>query len=423
MSRPRGLPMFTEYNRAFLAAQRAAPDHAMAARGADQLLDDLGIAFRSLPYYFRIDPATHATLARATRTLVDAQEKLVRHVCSTRTPDELRELFDVPPKMAARMDWPTVATRGLRMLRADIVPTDSGYWFCEVNHFSGVGATEGYYSAYAFAELLGRSVVGVSPIRQQAHLYMTECRRGGFTRFVILDSTKHQAYGFSPHWLLQRYLRLMAPDIEIHYHDELTYPSEWLAPAEARKTLIHRLVTVEDTSDEGEFLVALRDSGATFSDLFEGELKMHRRWFSMLCDPEYQKILSEEERQVVQEYVPHTFDLSSATLDSALADKDRLVFKRSYTYGGKEVLIGDRYSAEELRALLSVDVSGWNCQRRLHTSILELPGPDGELVPYHYVLGMYLYGDGASGLLVRGTAHSPVVNLSQGGGVSWAFVE
>jgi hypothetical protein len=417
------MTLFTEYNRSFLAAQREAPDYAMAARGADQLLDDLGIAFRSLPYYFRVDPATHAALVHATRALVDAQEKLVRHLCATRTPAELREMFDVPPLMAAEMDWPTVASRGLRMLRADIVPTDSGYWFCEVNHFSGVGATEGYYSAYAFAELLGRTVTGVSPIRQQAHLYMTECRRGGYTRFVILDSTKHQPYGFSPHWPLQRYFRLMAPDIEVHYHDERTYPAEWLAPAEAKRTLIHRLVTVDDTDDEGAFLVALRDSGATFSCLFEGELKMHRRWFSLLCDPEYQSLLTEEERTVIRRHVPHTFDLSAANLDSALADKDRLVFKRSYSYGGKEVLIGDRHSAEELRGLLSADIRGWNCQRRLHTSTLELPGPDGETVPYHYVLGMYLYGDGASGLLVRGTANSPVVNLSQGGGVSWAFVE
>lgn len=415
--------MFTDHNRSFLAGQQDQPDHAMAARGADQLLDDLGIAYRTLPNYFRVDAVTYAALACATRILVDAQEKLVRHVCATRTPDELQAMFTVPPAMAAAMDWPTVASRGLRMLRADIVPTDSGYWFCELNHFSGVGATEGYYSAHAFADLLGRSVAGVSPIRQQAYLYMTECRRGGYTRLVILDSTKHRPYGFSEHWLLQRLFRLMAPDIDIHYHDEQTYPTEWLAPAQARRTLIHRLVTFDDTDDEGAFLVAVRDSGATFSCFFEGELKMHRRWFSMLCDPEYQALLTAQEREVVEQYVPHSFDLSPATLGAALAGKDQLVFKRSYTYGGKDVLIGDRYPAEELRGLLSGDVSGWSCQQRLHTSSLELPDTDGEASRYYFVLGMYLYGEGTSGLLVRGAAGSPVVNLSQGGGVSWAFVE
>ena len=49
----------------------------------------------------------------------------------------------------------------------------------------------------------------------------------------------------------------MAPELEIHYCDELTYREQWLAPAEAAQTLIHRLVTFDDTADEGAFLVAV----------------------------------------------------------------------------------------------------------------------------------------------------------------------
>lgn len=413
---------FTDYNRSFLAEQLREPDYSLAARGADQFLDDLGIAWRSLPYYFRIDRDTHAGLIRATRLLVDAQEKLVRHVCATRTPDELQAMFAVPPAMAAAMDWATAGSRGLRMLRADIIPTDTGYHFCEVNHLPGVGAAEATHSALAFAELLGRSVAGVSAIRQQARLYAAECRRGGFSRLVILDTTKHHAAGFGEKWLLQRYLRLMAPQLEVSYHDELSYPAEWLAPEQARRTLIHRLVTFEDTADEGAFLIAVRDSGATFSGLYESELKMHRRWFSLLCDAEYQKLLDDEELAVIERYVPHTFTLHENNLAAAVAGKDRLVFKRSYSYGGTGILIGDQHSAEELRDLLGAEPSAWDCQRRVYTSSLELPGPDGELAPFYFVLGVYLYGDGASGLLVRGAAHSKTVNVSQGGGVSWAFV-
>jgi hypothetical protein len=417
------MKVFTDYNRSFLAEQLSEPDYPMAARGADQLLDDLGIAWRSLPYYFRIDPQTHAALTRATRILVDAQEKLVRHVCTTRTPEELQAMFTVPPAMAAQLDWAGVGSRGLRMLRADIIPTDSGYHFCELNHFSGVGAAEATHSAYTFAELLGRPVAGVSAVRQQARLYATECRRGGFSRLVILDTTQHRAAGFGEKWLLQRYLRLMAPELAVSYHDELTYPAEWLVPDEASRTLIHRLVTFDDTADEGAFLAAVHDSGATFSSLYESELKMHRRWFSLLCDPEYQKLLDDDELSVIEQYLPHTFILDPSNLEAALADKDRLVFKRSYSYGGKGVLLGDQHSAEELRRLLGADASAWDCQHRVHTSSLELPGPDGEPVPFYFVLGVYLYGEGASGLLVRGAAHSLTVNVSQGGGVSWAFVE
>jgi hypothetical protein len=413
--------MFADYNRAFVAEQREMRDYAMAARGADQLLDDLGLRFRSLPYYFRIDAPAHAGLSQAAKLLVSAQDKLVRHLTATRSGQELAEMFEVPAGMAAHVNWADLARSGMCMLRADVIPTDSGYYFCELNHFSGVGAGESYHSAHAFAELLGRPVAGVSPFRHLAHLYLTECRRMGLTRVVVLDTTQHRAQGFGEHLMMQRYLRLMAPDIQTCYHDEHTYPADWLRPDEAKRTLIHRIVTYDDTPDNGAFLAALRDSGATVSCMFEAELKMHRKWFSLLCDPGYQHLLDEQEQATVKRFVPHTFDVHHGNIDAAVADKDRLVFKRSYTYGGKGVLIGDEHSPERLRTLLTGDSSAWVAQRRVYTSSLTLPTADGQLVPFSFALGIFMYGDDTSGLLVRAAARSTVVNVSQGGGVSWAF--
>jgi hypothetical protein len=413
--------VFADDNRAFLARQRAEPSYAMAARGADQLLAGLGVSFRSLPYYFRIDAGTHAALVRATSVLVRAQHKLLRHLVTTRSGEQLAAMFEVPAGMASHIDWPDLASSGAPMLRADIIPADSGYYFCELNHFCGVGAGEGYHSAHTFAELLNRPVAGVSPFRQLAYQYVTQCRRTGLTRVVILDTTQHRAQGFGEQLMVQRYLRLLAPDLEISYHDEHTYPADWLRPAEARRTLVHRIVTYDDTSDEGAFLARLRDSGATVTCMFEAELGMHRRWFSLFCDPAYQHLLDAEERATISRYVPHTFDVGPGTVDAAVADKDRLVFKRSYTYGGKGVLMGDEHSPSPLRALLGD--SGWVAQRRVHTSSLDLPTADGETAPFYLVLGMFLFGEHASGLLVRAAAGSAVVNVSQGGGVSWAFVK
>lgn len=415
--------MFADYNRAFLAQQREMADYAMAAHGANQLLDDLGLTFRSLPYYFRIDAPMHAALSQAIRLLVSAQNKLVRHLAVTRSGDDLAAMFEVPAGMAAHINWAELATSGMCMLRADIIPTDSGYSFCELNHFSGVGAGEGYHSAHAFAELLGRPVAGMSPFRQLAHLYMTECRRAGLTRVVVLDTTKHRTQGFGEHLMMQRYLRLMAPDIETCYHDERTYPADWLRPDEAKQTLIHRIITYDDTSDNGAFITMVRDSGATVSCMFEAELKMHRKWFSLLCDPHYQHLLDEHERATITRYVPHTFDVHPGNIDAVVADKDRLVFKRSYTYGGKGVLIGDEHSPDQLRTLLTKDASAWIAQQRVYTSSLDLPAADGQMAPFFFALGMFMYGNNTSGPLVRAAARSSVVNVSQGGGVSWAFVE
>ena len=416
--------MFADYNREFVADQRPGADHAMAARGADRVLADLGVAYRSLPCYFRIDAATYGELVRATDALVGAQEKVLRHLCSTLSPDELVAMFQVPPDMASRLDWADAASTRFRMLRADIVPTDSGYYFCEVNHFSGVGGGECYHSARTFAELLGRPVRGMSPFRELAHLYVTECRRAGLTRVVVLDSSRHRQWGYGEHRALQDYLRLMAPELEIAYCDELSYPDRWLRAGEAGRTLVHRLVTLGDVADGGAFLAAVHASGATVTCMFEAELKMHRRWFSLLCDPRYQLLLDERERATVDRYVPHSFDLSGDTLDAALADKDGYVFKRSYSYGGAGVVLGADRSRDDLRRLLLADgVEAWTCQRLVPTSTVDLPTADGGAAPHHLVLGMYVYGDRSSGLLVRGSAASPVVNVSRGGGVSWAFVE
>ncbi|MFL6137077.1 MAG: hypothetical protein ACJ74O_04675 [Frankiaceae bacterium] len=419
--------MFASYNRDFVADQRrgsSATDYAMAAGGAERLLRDIGVSFRVLPYYFRIDAAAHDALVAATGALADAQEKLLSHLCSTLSADELVAMFRVPPSMASRIDWAQVASGGPRMLRADIIPAEDGYWFCELNHFSGVGAGESYHSAKAFAELLGRPVAGVSPFRDLAHLYAVECGRAGLDRLVILDSAKHRQWGYGKIVMLQRYLALMAPELEVAYCDETDYPREWLEAGEARRTMVHRIITLDDTTDGGAFLSMLHDSGATLSCMFEAELKMHRKWFSLLCDPRYHHLLSAAELAVIERYVPRTFELTRDNVEEALAAKDDYVFKRSYSYGGEGVLIGRQQSRDDLRqALLAGGVEAWECQRRVPTATVELPSGSGRPEPYWFVLGMFVYGERSNGLLVRASAASQVVNASTGGGVSWAFVE
>jgi hypothetical protein len=416
--------MFASANQALLAEQYGDPDYALATGAADRFLSELGVTFHPLPYYYRVDPATHRELTEATATLVGAQEKLFAAVCANRSPDQLAELLQVPPAMASLIDWSALASSRFRMLRADIIPTAAGYHFCEINHFSAVGGGEGYHSGRLIAELLGRSVPGVSPFRDLAYHYLTECRRSGLVRIVILDSAEHRKQGFGEHRMLQHYLRLMAPDLEVSYQDDLTYPAAWLAPAEAGRTLIHRLVTLEDTTDGGAFLVRLRELGATLSCGFEAELKMHRIWFSLLHDPDHRQLFDDRELAVIDRYVPYTFQLGEHNLAATLADKDDYIFKTSYSYGGKGVLLGSEHSPEELAdALLVPGIQAWAGQRVVPTSSLELPTPDGGTARFYFVLGMFGYGENYSGLLIRGALDSPVVNVSRGGGVSWAFVD
>ncbi|HJQ00747.1 MAG TPA: hypothetical protein VJ851_04035 [Jatrophihabitans sp.] len=418
---------FTDLNHQFVLDQaRGRPaDYLMAAAGADRYLAGLGITHHTLPYICRVDAPTYRELVNATDELVTAQQKVMQAVCTSLPADELVRLFGVPPGLAAVVDWAELAASRFRLLRADIIPTESGYYFCEINHFSAVGGGEAYHSAKVFAELLGRPVSGVSPFRELAYHYIEECRRSGLERVVVLDSAEHRKLGFGEHRLLQEYLKLMAPDLEVGYWDDENYPREWLAEDEASRTLVHRLITLDETPDGGAFLSLLRERGCTVSCMFEAELKMHRKWFSLLCDPVYHHLLNPTEVAVIQRYVPHTFELDHGNLRSTLADKNDYVFKTSYSYGGKGILMGAEHSREDLEQRLRLPgIEAWTCQRVVPTASLELPpSATGERARHHVVLGMFGYGENYNGLFVRGAGGSQVVNVSQGGGVSWAFVD
>ncbi|MFE5326357.1 hypothetical protein ACFRCG_08195 [Embleya sp. NPDC056575] len=417
--------MFAAENRPFLTELSAAhkPDELALARAAsDRHLRDLGFLFPTLPTHFRMDRGTHDELHTATARLVSAHEKVMRHVCATLSPTELAETFHIPTAMAGHIDCARLGP-GLALARADIIPTETGYAFCELNTFSGVGAGECHHSAKLYADLLGRPVAGGSPFLDLALHYVDRCNRLGLERVVVLDCVRHARRGYGRDQPLMDYLRLLAPDLDVAYHDETTYPTRWLRPEHARKTLVHRLITFGDTDDEGAFLRSVADSGATVTSLFEAELGMHRRWFSLLCDPGLAHLLDADERETVRRYVPTTFDLAPDTLDDVLAARADYVFKHSYSYGGDGVLIGAEHSEPTLRARIVADgVGTWTAQRMVRAATLDLPTADGTTATHRFVLGVYAYGDRTNGALVRASAASTVVNASRGA-VSWAFTD
>lgn len=417
--------MFVPENRAYLDrlfSEHSPEELALARRGSEQRLRDLGFLFPALPLHFRLDRATHDELRSASARLVSAHRKVMAHVCSSLSPGELAETFHIPAAMAGHIDCGRMA-EGLALGRADIIPTDTGHAFCELNTFSGVGGGEAQHSARLHAELLGHPVAGASPFLDLARHYLALCTRLGLERLVILDSVRHARLGYGRDQPLADCLRSMAPDLDVVYCDETTYRPEWLRAPHAGRILVHRLVTFADTDDDGAFLKAVDDSGAVVTSMFEAELGMHRKWFSLLCDTRTHHLLDAEERETVRRYVPESFDLGPDNLDEALAARAEYVFKHSYSYGGDGILIGAEHSAQALRDRVLADgVGAWTCQRVVRADTLDLPAGDGTVAAFRFVLGVYAYGDRTSGVLVRGSAGSRVVNASRGG-VSWAFTD
>jgi hypothetical protein len=263
------------------------------------------------------------------------------------------------------------------------------------------------------------------PLNLLATHYAQLVRKRGHVRVVILDSVEHGRHGYPRQLLLQRYLRAAIPGLAVELCDEQSYPQRWLTPAEGARTLVHRMFTHEEVTDDFAFLEQLWQSGASIAG-FESDLRMSKRFLVLMCDPAYRHLLDREELAAIDRYVPHSHALTEDNLAEAIAGRDELVFKwdDSASYGGSGVLIGAEHEAGELeRRLREHGVERWICQRAVVAEELPLrAADDAEPLPYRVVLGLYWYGGATSGMMLRGSRSSRVVNASSATGrIGWAY--
>ncbi|WNG17586.1 hypothetical protein [Cystobacter fuscus] len=367
-------------------------------------------------------------LGRVSNALLSAQVKIIRHLLKTQSRERVLDQFRMPRRLAAFINWDNLQRGDATIGRMDIVPTRDGYFFCEFNIFPGVGGGEGYAGANAYFESFGYPRVGLTgcPLQQLAALYTAECQKRGLRRVVILDSTAHSQLGFPRQELLKRHLQEANPGLEVELLDEVRYPKEWLTRGEGEKTLVHRMFTYDEVTDDFAFCEKLWASGAVLTNGFEPELRMSKRFLAMLWEPGYQALFSDDEVAAIRAHLPHAFSLSEENIASALRNKDELVFKwdAGASYGGSGVMMGVDWPAETLeRKLRESGVDRWICQRLVEAETVALRAThDTEPVDYKLVLGLFSYGSKPNGFLVRGSRTSKVVNIASGGKLGWAFV-
>lgn len=374
------------------------------------------------------DEAEFVELGRASNALLSAQLKIIRHLFETRSRESVLDLLRVPRRLAAFINWDNLRHGDATIGRMDIVPTREGYFFCEFNIFPGVGGGEAYTASNTYFESLGYPQVALSgcPLRELAGLYAAECKKRDLRRVVILDSTAHAQLGYPRQEFLKRHLEEASPGLSVELLDEVSYPKEWLKRSEGEKTLIHRMFTYEEVTDDYAFVEKLWASGAVLTNGFEPELRMSKRFLAMLCEPGYQALFSDDEVAAIRKYIPHTFSLTEENIASALRNKDEFVFKvdEGSSYGGSGVLMGGEWPADELeRKLREAGVDHWICQRVVEAESIALRAADNATPEeYRLVLGLYSHGGKPTGLLVRGSRSSKVVNVTSGGKMGWAFV-
>jgi hypothetical protein len=421
--------MFVEFNEDLLAAFARRRDDIVASGAFARMrafLNDVGwpnVGLFAHPLLFA--RAAYDELCDAAHAMLSAQAKIMRHLCETRSRADVLALFRAPAGMAPYVDWERFVRDDCVIGRLDVVPTKSGYAFCEFNVFPGVGAGESAECYAIFADTFGAPApLPSTPLADLAALYRDVCRARGLTRIVLLDSKPHAALGYPRQEPLRAYLAALAPEIPVLFADEDSYPAEWLAPGAGAHVLVHRVFTYDEVGDDCRFFGRLWRSGAFVTSTFESELRMSKAWLALLWDEEFRPLLDPREVALIERYLPRAFRLRADTVAHALAAKDRYVFKLDYSYGGVGVAIGKQHSAAELgRRLGEHAPEHWICQEYVEAQTLDLPY-DGELAvaPHALVLGLYLYAGKPNGMMVRGSRASSVVNLTHDASMTWARV-
>lgn len=413
---------FGTFNHGWITAIRSRRDYIRQA-GAIQRTRDYLVEKRAHkePYLscpLIIEQGEFDRLADAGRALLRAQEKILRHLSRSFSRPQLLALFGVPEILVPFIDWKHLIEGNNFVVRFDIVPSASGNYFCEINCDTTVAGFELFECMKVYADALDWPLMGDAhaPHEDIGRLFDRLAREKGIERILVCDWSCYRNSGSFGFDFLYESLKRRMPhlDVRMAYEDE--FPADWLEPGAAGKTLVYRGFMFADMDDGGRFMSRLQRSGATIINTFETEIRSNKCWFAMFFDPRYRQLLAADELAAIDQYLPRTEALDAGTLAPLLARKQDYVFKLNSSSGGKGVFMGAEHTDAELRALFDEHgLSKWTAQQLIVSEELELPNDDDfATAPHHLVIGMFLVDGRASGVNVRASKSSRIVNVSLG---------
>lgn len=420
---------FATYNRPWLEEMRAQKAYITRSGVFDKVrtfvAEQQAANSRLLPIPLLFDRHTFEVLAAAGLLIMSAQTKILQHLQQQSSRAELLRRFDFPETMEPIVNWDELISDPHTISRLDVVPSNDGYQFCEFNPDSSVGGTEVADWLQLVSDALQWPLAEnmASPQHATVGLFRRVIEENRLQRLVICDWSANHGNGYFGFDLLRGHLKRAMPELEIHLIYENEYQEAWFDPREGRRTLVHRGFMHQDMTDGGAFVRRLCDSGATIINTFETDLRMHKGWFAMFCDARYHHLLTTAEIDAIKQYIPHTVAVSRDNLDDLLRRKAELVFKLNVSSGGDGVLMGADHSAEQLRGLVEAKgLERWSAQQAIAFDGLDLPfSSDLEFTRHNVVLGIYVIDGTASGMMVRASSRSKVVNVASGtGGYTWA---
>ena len=373
-----------------------------------------------LPIPLIIEKDCYQDICSASKLLIEAQTKIIKFLLSAHTQDEILEMFNLPHSIKSYIDWDALNKVNKIIGRFDIVPSDKGYKFCEINADTTSGGIKIYDCFKDYGNLFIKGHDNMSPRYNIAKYIREMIAEHKFDKVIIFTIKKYLFGGSGTVQSLFDYIAANIPEVPVMLFDEESYPINLLNSSENKKTLIYRIAAYKDIHFH-PLLTKIFDSGATIINKFETEIRWNKNWFSIFYDPKYQDLLTDNERAAILKFVPPSFQLTSENIESFLQNKNQYVFKLNRSYGGAGVYIGADNKTEFLREVLT-NVTEWTVQEIIECQELLLPEDESfEMKPHKVVLGLFHISDKYSGILVRANIKMRVINMNSGTKIGWAF--
>ncbi|WP_147271752.1 hypothetical protein [Corallincola holothuriorum] len=366
------------------------------------------------------------SLVENVRMVIYSQQKIVNAIYKNAGLGGLDELFPLPGTTLNIIDEAEMDVLNNNIIRADIIPSEGGYKICEINYGTPTTGFEAFNLYHFLSHESGLDFTRKlkAPLSDLADFYKRKMYESGREKLVIFILSKYRYQGYTSVNFMCKYFQKAMPEFKVAVYDETDYPEELLTPEFGSKTLVYRNFLIEDLNEYSEFFKKLVDSDAEISSSLVTERLMDKGWFDILrCEP-YQSLLSEQEISAIARVVPQTEIVTQANIDRITGQKDELIFKKRYSCGGQDILLGcDIEKDTLLRCLADSKDNGYVAQRIVDSVKLNLsPRIGGKVEPHDVVLGLYFIGGNANGVFVRVSSRSKVVNVCEGKASSgWAY--
>lgn len=376
----------------------------------------------TLPIPLVMEVSSYEVLCSVSTLLIDMQTKILKFLISSCSKKHILKMFNLPSSIEPYVNWKELKEGKEIIARFDIIPTQNGYKFCEINVDSSLGGIEFFDCWWLYTKSLGWFANNkvTSPQKDIASYIKKLVLEHNIERVIIFSLKRYYSQVNNTLISLSKCISDIISNISVTIVDEESFPVDLLNSNNGKRILIYRMLFYDDIKSN-PLLSNIYNSGAIIINTFETEIRSNKIWFALFCDPFYQKLFSELEVSTIRDYIIPSCRLTSDNIEEFLKEKENCVFKLNRSYGGKDVLIGSEHDEETLRAKLR-DVDEWLVQKHCVSEVLSLPVDETfQMKPHKVVLGLYRVFNNYSGIFVRAVTDNEVVSMSHGAKISWAF--